>query len=558
MFGRRNSFEEGFSLGQWLLAPVRWSRRQWRRLSRPDTFEERRSGWFWDALAFPFRLLLSIGVFMVSGWAGTRSQWAFFLGIPALGGLLSVMMGALAFSYLSPRNYTRYHGNGLMLLQEEDYDNALGFLRKACVLRFPKGFDGVPAAEKDWMVDVGQAVHRRENLDRAIEWIELVSPPHAVGNFQGHLWIASRLLDLPEGPSPEQLAMVEHHLQSAERLKDTYRDDPDLELRLHVAFVRYFQRTGRMAEAVDNHHLRRIAELAPGGLPEYLAVLKDLDRMEEFRVAYRDGMTRLTEWAGENPNNTVFRMSIGRAEILNGSYDEGLQAMMRGLRQMTDAQARGRMAGFVSWYLMEWHRADFAWEDERKFKLGVVNLCRALLLQPLNPDAVKAAIALLQDPRLEGQTENWLVDLVGEKQIGPLVQALIGVQVLWNDSEQGVEKARSYWSIAETLDRDRVPLILCQIAGSLDRTDPIQLQQAIELLDVAISSSPTNPRYRFVQAQILTEAQQWLRAKQLLDELIQQGHRNGDILKLGVHCAKELNDSTSIATYEAMLSELVN
>ena len=112
------------------------------------------------------------------------------------------------------------------------------------------------------------------------------------------------------------------------------------------------------------------------------------------------------------------------------------------------------------------------------------------------------------------------------------------------------------WSIAESLDVRTAPQVLCNLALALDRSDPDNVQRATNLLDLAISNSPSQPLYRFAKGQLLLELKEWSSARKLFEELWANGQRDRSLLMALVKCAEGQNDLEAMARYERMLNEL--
>jgi Tfp pilus assembly protein PilF len=76
------------------------------------------------------------------------------------------------------------------------------------------------------------------------------------------------------------------------------------------------------------------------------------------------------------------------------------------------------------------------------------------------------------------------------------------------------------------------------------------------LLDLAISNSPSKDLYRYAKAYVLVELEEWSAARALLEELIAAGNKDRTLLTLLVRCARALNDGEAVAKYEKLLAEL--
>jgi hypothetical protein len=268
-------------------------------------------------------------------------------------------------------------------------------------------------------------------------------------------------------------------------------------------------------------------------------------------------MTRLNELTAIEPEYFMGWRAMAESAILNDAYAQGSMTLQNAISQARNPQVKRALLDYASTYVVKWYDTEFSRGDETKFKLGVQLLSQALNLQPRNPQALAAAVEhIATEPWSEAEVD-WVVDVLKRPDAAQAVlQVLLGAHACLQDDEKGIEKARNYWSIAEAIDAEVSTVVLANIALALDRSTPENVQRIHNLLDLAISNSPSKDLYRYAKAYLLVELEDWSAARVLLEELVAAGNQQRAIITLLVRCVRALNDADAVAKYEKLLAEL--
>ncbi len=505
-----------------------------------------------DIALFPLQLLVNFGVFLVTGWASSRSVWAFVLGLPAMLAIFFTVIAALVHTYFYQRLTGRYVLNGTTLLKEADYPTAILYLQKACLMRFPHGTAGIPPDEQDlgFFVYLGDAIFHQDGLEQAVNQIQVVSPPDHAGFLDGHMWIVKHYFSLPGGPSPEQMDVIGRHLAVA------YQKYPD-DFWVNYLYATYYTVKKEVEKSLA--FWSQAVKDNPAFLPDYLKALQTLGRTTEFDETLRNGTVVLHDRAtadADNPDAVYLWNALIQSEILDKNFRQAIFYVRQAESLAGDNDVIVKLRAISSRTFVQWFDHEFDRNDETKFKNGIRMITSALLEYPPNNEAVERALAIITDPPLDDEHYHWLVDSVGNDSNATVIQILLGLHALLTDHDKGIETARSYWSIAEAQNRMLIPSIISNFATIMAMNDETKIDTAVQMFDLAYSNSPNNKLYPMNKGRMFVVVKHWADARKQFEELLPGSKNKLELLNLLVKCCEELGDQAAADEYKQQISKL--
>lgn len=316
------------------------------------------------------------------------------------------------------------------------------------------------------------------------------------GYPEAHAWLADYLLEQGQyTDSPEVLEALLRHLRGSEGAVQSSEED---KLRIALLTVltgdpeRAAEALERVADARPDLRLMLARMLVLKGNPEAASRQADL-----AETHYQEQLQ-----SGSGPEETESaRLGLAEALLFQERFEESTVLLESALEETGDETfelALGRH--YLAWY-DTLSRED---RDQRGRRLEL--LSEAAKYLPTNNELVtRVAVMAAEEGVLDGAASQLLLELVRGKQAPATVHLVLGSTAY---AQGRLPVALNHLEQAYRLDPDK-PEILNNLAWYLTRTEPPQMERALQLANQAIAEAPRVLPYRETRGQILALLGRW-------------------------------------------------
>ncbi len=433
-------------------------------------------------------------------WERRPWRWKLWLGaVPAVLALvgLGVTMAAVDVAPNAVRD--RYRKWSDQALEENNTELAeLSLRRLAQVSLTPK--------ERFQLV----LLTLKQNPAAGRQMLEGMVPSDRQGHVPAHFLLATIQLKQQPMASADR-AQAEAHLKHC-------LDDDDYRARSHLVLGEMYHKAGESARAVP--HLQQALLQLPDAAFLLVQAFTALKRADQVERVWRDFINRAEPSLKSNPDNQSLRLQLATALCELNRYDRALE-LLRHARP-TGANATERQA--ICFVLARY--AEYALKEDQ-FGKAYELISEGLALDPTN-SRFYITLVLLAEGKSSNAAEatRRLEALLAVG--GPLadyIHILLGSAAV---RAGDAPRATRHYEIAFARNAEAA-VLANNLAYVLARTEPPQLERALEMVNRAIAKRPDDPRFRVTRGQIAVKQNRWAEAIVDLEFALQKMSGNSEL-----------------------------
>jgi len=340
---------------------------------------------------------------------------------------------------------------------------------------------------------------------RATEIMNQLAPDDRVGFPAAHRIKAASLVRMLGTSREPELSNLAWHLEHADG-----QDDPEM-LR---AWSLYYARIRRFADAANK--MRSAARANPALLLPAANLYRKAGNTAEQQRLLTQAINYYTRKLDEQPDNVESLTNLSRLLFERNEFETAEKYLLDGLRHDNRPEFRELVADFylsVCQKLLAQSRRTFQRNatpiGNQDFDRVLKSLQQALKFDPNQAKAYDVMAEFSQLARADQSQFEQLIQLFQRSieldQSAAIAHLMMG-NMLWQDGN--VAKSRSHFEQAYNLDND-LSIVINNLAWSLTKSEPKDLQRALELANVVVNAQPQSASFRDTLANVYLELGEW-------------------------------------------------
>ncbi len=443
-------------------------------IGQNDEFQQERLGlfgWVHEAIHF-------VGLWFVS-----RSFWMLLRGLPALAVFVAIPALALWGRTTANREAMKnsYLRAAIKASQAEDFDAAALWNRKLLTFN---------PSDRDARFRLAVAVEAGGDVERGREILKKLTPQDGTGYVPAHFYLASRAMQDSAKATAEDMRSAAWHLTKVLEQEPDNMQARDMMVRLQIHRRELEDAAFHLSKMVSKHpelHLMLAGLYQQLGMKDAVAA-----QARQARVHFE----RLRE---ENPDEVQPIIRLAEAYAITHNFADAEQLLAEHLAKNLDVdEAKLALLKLALIEIdVELKRVEPNWPR-------VVTLLERSLGAGPAQEYVLARVALVAG-RFHGAETDHLRQVLEEALAdgrAPAVCHLLLGTMLGQGGQ--LDEAIQHLRAAQQVFPDN-PVVLNNLAWYLTKTDPPQLEEALELAELAVQKAPRLLEVRETRGQILAE-----------------------------------------------------
>ncbi len=436
------------------------------------------------SLLSPFRYAFRTIWRFLRNWFASRNVRSLLWGLPAV--LVAACLGVVgevASSVTETDLVAHYQLSAFEAQQRGDQDTSALWLKKTTMLE--------PDAPQH-QFRLALAAEQQGRQDRARELMRRIAPRDEQGYAEAHFWLARDLLTHQRAFTPELVAAIEHHLNTALSSEQVAREAHVLLGELSLRQKELDQAVTHFEKAVEQH-------------PELGLKLAQLHLLRRENARAESQLKRSMQYfrlrAEKSSKDIEAHLAWAQCETLLGNPSEAERIIRKAHQQSEDpryAQALARL------YLLGFDR--LRREQPEAIERALVLLEEAIALAPNDPHA----LARLSDfAQIDGSARDEVRRILKQIVAGgrPTVAAHLLLGVLAGE-DGDFEAAETHFELGLAL-RPEGFALLNNLAWLMTIGESPDLDRALQLIEIAYRKQPDHPEVLETRGQILAKLGRW-------------------------------------------------
>lgn len=334
---------------------------------------------------------------------------------------------------------------------------------------------------------VANQMTRYGNRGGARQIMESLAPTQRSGFLKAHAWLAADLIDRGQKGETIDVETLKHHLKRATADEDT---SPGLLL----VYSQLLQQENKTAESQE--FLKRAAQSDPKLLLTSIAAYTQSGLPIQAKATANMLVERVKDRTGDNAEDNI--VLAAQAYVLTNRIDDALEVLQTGLKQFPQSLKIARALSDA--FRLKFQVSTVRSENQVQINLEFLNV--AIALDPTNIGIQEDLNALVQ----LGFTQNDETIDALRVQIATKGTSFVARMLLAESSFRRGDIASAINDYEVILaELPRMTLALNQLAILFTKTVPPRLDESLELIDRAISISPSVSEFHDSRGDILAE-----------------------------------------------------
>ncbi len=482
----------------------------------------------WLLVTWPFRSTLE---WLVAGWRRAKFRNLLY-GIPALIALISLGILWQAARVNARTIDTKYLDQARRAMEKENYGAAEVFLARVIA--------DSNAADKQASFDLGEVYEQTDRKERAMGIFRDLAPDDRRGYPPAHRKQAMLLADqLTSQSDGDHIRLVRHHLTHADAQRTPV---------MARAWASYYLALNQAEPAIER------LELAVQQFPELSLLLGDLylttGKVENARTSFSNASDFLRERVEKDPQNRAARITFANTLLKLGDLNECRAVLELGLKLDPDGPYKQLLASLFT------NRHDAMAQQEGNTVSSLLTQLRiALTYDPTFTPAYERLVSY-GEGNVEGggDLSDILADVIARGKEPGLAHFAMSI-LKWKEND--IPATKWHLERAYSLLPD-MPFVANNLAWILATEDPVDIDQALEVISPVVEKYPNEPRLLDTHATILMKQEKWTEALDGLERaLMHQKNENARAelhTKLAEVC-EQLNQSQLAAKHRELANE---
>lgn len=421
-------------------------------------------------------------------WFYARFVKALIHVLPALPAILAAV-SVLGLVYLGWHHRTadyrvtsRYLDAGGLALGAERLEEAEMLFRKVISL------DGM---NPEGRYGLALTLDRKGNRAQARRLMQAIAPDDGAGYADAHFWRAVDLAQTEAGVQPDEIELFEHHLRQtlAGEAASAWT------VQAHEMLGKLYLAQGKLARAAN--HIEAASESVPRLLIDLARIYAAQGNAPAKDTVLQKAVDEYLYLVDADSQNVEARLLLAQAQLLRGRMLEAEKALVNGLRVTGNERFAESLVKLYIGSFDRIHKSD-------EMELGELVKLLELAVQ-YGPNDANVANRLAMLAAKEGEEAERARALLKEVLASGIAPAVVH-QILGTLASNLGNTGTALFHLEQAYQLEpKMLVVLNNLAWTLTKTDPPQLDRALSLANAAVELAPKNPNVRDTRGRILAE-----------------------------------------------------